>query len=261
MKCGLSRIARRYSPGVRATAALSLLGPLLVVGGCGSSTGVGAGEEDTPTMTAEEPSPDSEDGGGGYTSSWWMADGQPQPGSGPPPAKELAVFQEPAKPSDEFPSSAGEDGFDYDGVPEKYRPGKELFSQARLLLAGAGAERVDLFGVPTEKGWVCLHLVASSDAMAGGGGTCIPALSEGVAFSMSGTPAAYDVFGVIANEVRGVRIVAGKRSEQAVLGRNAFFVQADPKEICPTEIESQSQNVSLNSEGTAADRDASLGCS
>jgi hypothetical protein len=86
---------------------------------------------------------------------------------------------------------------------------------------------------------------------------------------MSGTPAAYDVFGVIANEVRGVRIVAGKRSELAVLGRNAFFVQADPKEICPTEIESlilekakgQSQNVSLNSEGTAADRDASLGCS
>jgi hypothetical protein len=54
MKCGVSRIARRHSHGVRASIAVISLGFLLVAGGCGTSTGVGAGEEDTPTITAEE---------------------------------------------------------------------------------------------------------------------------------------------------------------------------------------------------------------
>jgi hypothetical protein len=244
------------------------LGLLLAAGGCGSSTGVGAGEEDTPTTTAEEPSPDTDEADT-YASVWWIVVDQAQPGSGPPLAEELAVFQEHAKPSDAFPSSDGKEGWDDDSVPEKLRPGKELFSQARLLLAGAGAERFELFGVPTEKGWVCLYLTAADDATGRGGGGCISTLPDGVNFSMAGTRRVYDVFGVIANDVRGVRVVAGKRSEQAVLGRNAFFLQADPKEICPTEIEflilekakGETQKVSLNSEGTAADRDASLGCS
>lgn len=255
---------------MRATAASILLGLLLVAGGCGSSTGVGAGDEDTPTIISEEPepSPDDENASDSYTTSWWMVGGHAEPGSGPPPAKALAVFQEPATSSDALPSTADEDGLHDDGVPEKYRPGRELHSQSRLLLTDAGAESFDLFGVPTEKGWVCIHLVATEDAMGSGQGTCIPALAESVAYSMGGTPAAYEVFGLIANDVRGVRVVSGKRSERAVVGRNAFFFQADPKAICPTEIEAlilekakgPTEKVSLELERTSSDR-ASFGCS
>jgi hypothetical protein len=165
MKCGLSRIARRYSPGVRAFGAL-LVVLAFVAAGCGSSEmGAADGEttaEPTPTTAIEK-----EDVPGRTGVGWSVVRAQEAPPEGPPTAAKLAVFAEPAKPSDSF--SGSNKGLGLEG-PEEVRPGRQLFTRARLLVSPEDAEGFGLYGVPTEKGWVCLHLIDPGEGGSGASG-------------------------------------------------------------------------------------------
>jgi len=266
-----TRIARRYALGVRAPAVLLALALLLVVAACNSSPRAGAEGEDSGTSTAADPVPSSdEDGSDAYAYGWWTVNPQADPGA-EPLTKQLDVFREKAQPSDLFPGDRSDDPWGYEDVPEKFRPGSQIYSEARLLLPDAGVEKHDFFGVPSKKGWVCMHLLDPNDPLGAGSGTCINALTDGIVFVMVGTQSRYEVYGLAANEIHRIRIVAGQKSRDAVMGRNAFFLQADPKEICPTEIDflvlekekGQREKVPLDEPGfdeTPEPGDESFGC-
>jgi hypothetical protein len=271
VKCGESRIARRYFSGVRAPAAVLWLFLVLTAGGCGSGEmGAGEGEQATEPMTT---APDV--GEGDITSrsqvGWSMMAASGLRPTGPPTASKLAVFHEPAKPSDSFGSSDSENSWDFEGTPEKFQPGHEQFARARLLVPAAYGDGLSFFGVPTDKGWVCLHLVEEDDPEESVGGTCSRDLTGGIDYLMGGTQESFEVYGLIADDVRRVDVVANGTSWPAVVGRNAFIFQAHPQKICPTEIESlilerakgQRDEIEVYSPGPEeADRmdDSSFGC-
>lgn len=166
-----------------------------------------------------------------------MSEGRDLESIGRPTAAKLAAFQEPAKPSDSFASSDSENSWDMPGTPEKFQPGREQFARARLLVPAPDAGGLSFFGVPTDKGWVCLHLVEPDDPEGVASETCSRELTEGVDWVMGGSESQFQVYGLIADDVRGVDVVAKGTPWPAVVGRNAFIFQAHPKKICPTEIE------------------------
>jgi hypothetical protein len=160
--------------------------------------------------------------------------GQERPPTGPPTAAKLAVFGEPARPSDSF--SGSQDRLDLERMPEELRPGRQLLGRSRLLIPPADAEGFRLYGVPTEKGWVCLHLLDSGEPTGSGSSGCTRDLTEGVEYGMSGNESLFTVYGLVADDARGVKILAGGKTYPALLGRNSFIFQANPEKVCPTEV-------------------------
>ena len=222
---------------MRAAAALASAFLLFKAGGCGSGEmGAAEGEPATePTATAPAA---EEDGENWAPVMWSLSEGQDQPPTGPPTASKLAVFQEPEQPSDSFASSGSEDDWVAEGTSERFRPGHELFARARLLVPAAYAEGFRLFGVPTEKGWVCLHRVDPRDREGSGSGMCSRGLDDGIEYAMSGSQSLWAVYGLIADDVRAVKVVADGQPWPAVMGRSGFVFEAHPAKICPLEIES-----------------------
>ena len=113
--------------------------------------------------------------------------------------------------------------------------GAELTRESRLLIGTFGADRIQMFGVPTANGWVCPQFVYS-DGEEGDGGPCFSALRDGVSFSIEGDDGLYRVYGVAADDVRGVTVVTGTRRFAADMGRNGFVFETRPATVCPTEI-------------------------
>jgi hypothetical protein len=216
---------------VRAPTPFMLALVLLVATACGSREG-GAAEgeptsESTPATTLEGEAEGSWTGVG-----WSIGPAVEDPTKGPPDASKIAVFREPAKPSDSFTPSET-DLVEGKETPERFRPGEQLFDQARLLVRGDAGFK--LFGVPTEKGWVCLHFVEPSDPY-GFGRTCIRRLTYGE-YAMSGTESRFEIYALVADDIRRVEIVARGQAWSAVVGRNAFVFQAHPHKVCPADIE------------------------
>ncbi len=160
---------------------------------------------------------------------------QERPRTGPPTAAKLAVFGEAASPSDSF--SGSQDRLDFEGMPERLQPRRQLFGRAGLLIPAADAEGFRLYSVPTEKGWVCLHLLEPAEPTGSVSSGRTRDLTEGIDYGMSGNESRFAVYGLVVDDTRAVKIVAGGRTNAALLGRNSFIFQASSEKVCPTEVE------------------------
>src|SRR5262245_58422083 len=204
------------------------------------AAGCGSGETDAadaePTVEAAPTTVPEGDDGPHEAVAWGVMRGQEPHPTEPATAAKLAAFAEPTKPSDSFSGTQAPSDLDK-GMPEGLRSGRELFARSRLLIPAADAEGFRLYGVPTENGWVCLHLLEPSEPLEGTSvGGCTRNLTEGIDYAMSGNGDSFRVYGLVADDVSGVEILANGKPYPAILGRNAFFFQADPKEVCPTEL-------------------------
>jgi hypothetical protein len=232
----VSRIASYYPASVRASFAFGAVVLLLTAAGCGTSKQT-AGSDDSPTNTAAQKSPPADEQRGFAWSRSMAGDELPSTDE-LPLVKQLAVFETQVEPTDALPQPPIEDPFSDDDLPEKYRPGRVLSSQSRHLLSEEEPRRLSLFAAPSEKGWVCAYLIDPKDELSGVSGECIHGLlSERVFFWMSGTESRYEVYGLAANDVRRVLVVAKGERHPAVVGRNGFLFEARPTDICPTDID------------------------
>jgi len=166
-----------------------------------------------------------------FSSPWGVDIAQPEPEPGAAPlAEQLAVFAGARDASDKL-------GFSEETPPDM-ASGKELFSQSRLLLPQGPIYGEQLFGVPTAKGWVCPYLLPPDGGeWDAGGGSCWYALRDGISFDMEGEGSVYRLYGVVANDVKSVSIVAGDRSYSAQMGRNAFAFEMKSNAVCPADID------------------------
>jgi len=120
-----------------------------------------------------------------------------------------------------------------DEVDESLRPGTLLLDRSRLLLANLGVRKKAFFGFPTSKGKVCILIT-------GGPAGCAEDLDPGsVSWGefdpdrlVDGVPMA--VYGLAADDVVRVEVVAGGERHLARLANNAFFYEpADPAAPAP----------------------------
>jgi hypothetical protein len=163
-------------------------------------------------------------------SSWGVSISEPpRSESEPKLVQQLEVFREKRTAADTFvalvPPDEGSDTAE----------GKELTGESRLLIGTFGSERMQMFGVPTENGWVCPQFVYS-DGEEGDGGPCFSTLRQGVSFSIDGDDSFYWVYGVAADDVKDVTVLTATKRFAADMGRNGFVFEASPAAVCPTEI-------------------------
>jgi hypothetical protein len=114
--------------------------------------------------------------------------------------------------------------------------GKEIYGQSRLFTTSNGPDDIVVFGVPTENGWVCPHFVYT-DGEETESGPCWSTLRRGVGFSLEGDGSFYRLYGVAADDVLGVDVVAAGNRFHADMGRNSFVFGAKTVAVCPTDID------------------------
>lgn len=209
--------------GMRAVSVSAAVAVLLLASSCG------ARQEATRERPAATQPVQTETNA--LSSSWGVDIVQPQPGPGAVPlAKQLAVFAAARAVADKL-------SFSEETSPDM-ASGKELFSQSRLLLPEGPIQGQQLFGVPTAKGWVCPYFVyPDGDEWDAEGGPCWFSLLDGIAFSMEGEGSVYRLYGVVANDVKSVSVVAGDRPYRAQMGRNAFAFEMKSNAVCPADID------------------------
>jgi hypothetical protein len=201
---------------MRAATCFAFVAVVVSATACGAErASPGAGQTSTSTDTA---------------SSWGVSINEPpRSGSEPELVRQLRVFGEKRTAADTFVSMVPPaDGSDT-------AEGAELTRESRILIGTFGAERIQMFGVPTANGWVCPQFVYS-DGEEGDGGPCFSTLRDGVSFAIDGDDSLYRVYGVAADDVRGVTVVTGTSRFAAEMGRNSFVFETSPAVVCPTEI-------------------------
>ena len=91
-----------------------------------------------------------------------------------------------------------------------------LKDDARLLLAGAGLEGGDLVGAPTTNSEVCVAILPRES------GSCGKWLDFGLQVNGEQRAGRLLVYGVVADEVQGVEVVASGHRRHARMGENAY---------------------------------------
>ena len=151
---------------------------------------------------------------------------------------ELAVFSRPRRPADMFPLIAINHGSDS-------AEGRELGGQSRLLLGGVstedidelGPQRLSLYAVPTDRGWVCAYIVYDDLGELGVGGACEHGLVEGFGLELHGEGPLYRLYGLVENGIERAWVQVRNRLLPARVGGNGIYFEANATEVCPTEIE------------------------
>ena len=153
----------------------------------------------------------------------------------PPLVEQLGVFSRPRTAADVIPRADLELG-EEDGAKADEYEGEELLGRSRLALADAGSRSIDVYLVPTTKGFVCKYVVDPTDELAGGHGGCDHALSDGYTMQLSGTDKRLEVEGLVADSVRRVEIEVWDRRVEADVGGNAYYLDMTLERSCPEAV-------------------------
>jgi hypothetical protein len=210
---------------------VAALACLMSVAGCGAKTDARQAESQPGT---DSPTTESSVVFGG----WGTEMAEPEFDEPVTLTDELAVFSRPRQPADMFPTTVIDHGSDS-------AEGRELGGQTRLLLAGVstedidelGPQRLSLYGVPTDRGWVCAYIVYDDLGELAVGGACEHGLVEGLGLELHGDGPLYRLYGVVENGIERAWIQVGERRLPARIGGNGIYFEAKATEVCPTEIE------------------------
>lgn len=155
-------------------------------------------------------------------------------------AQELAVFSRRRRPEDVFPTTVV--NADMGSVE-----GREVAGQSRLLIPGVATEEIDelgpqrlsLYAVPTDRGWVCTYVVYEDlgDFADGMTGACEPGLVHGFGLELHGVGPSYRLYGVVEDGIERVSIRVGDRLLPARVGSNGIYFAAQATDVCPVDIE------------------------
>jgi hypothetical protein len=152
-----------------------------------------------------------------------------------PLAEQLAVFSRPRGTADAVPSDALKLA-KADGWKSGEYEGHELLQQSRLALSDAGSRRVDIYLLPTTKGFVCKYVVDPTDEFAGGPSGCDHALADRYTMEMSGTRNRLEVEGLVEDSVRRVEVEVWGRRIEADVGGNAYYLDMTLERSCPEAV-------------------------
>jgi hypothetical protein len=157
-------------------------------------------------------------------------------------ARELAVFSRRRKPEDAFPTEV----VHLEPDPAEAE-GRELGAQSRLLIAAVatedidelGPQRLSLYAVPTDRGWVCTYVVYEDlgDFADGMAGACEHGLVHGFGLELHGVGPWYRLYGVVEDDIERVSLRVGARLVPARVESNGIYFEADAREVCPVDIE------------------------
>lgn len=155
-------------------------------------------------------------------------------------AQELAVFSRRRRPEDVFPTTVA--NADMGSVE-----GREVAGQSRLLIPGVATEEIDelgpqrlsLYAVPTDRGWVCTYVVYEDlgDFADGMAGACEPGLVHGFGLELHGVGPSYRLYGVVEDGIERVWLRVGDRLLPARVASNGIYFEADARKVCPADIE------------------------
>ena len=149
----------------------------------------------------------------------------------------MRVFAKAAAGADQLPGPAAAVVESFDnapGVPEDTLTGRPQLDQARLVLSNVGPSgTASLYAVPTSKHLLCAVWYPD---MAGGG--CFQGFAPGspVLFGQSVQDGVSYIWGFLTNDVKGVSIIEKSTPHPAILGRNAFYFDANSPTSQPTAI-------------------------
>jgi hypothetical protein len=157
--------------------------------------------------------------------------------TGPPLVDRLSVFARPRRPGDAVPPGTLALA-DVDGAELEAFEGEQLLERSRLALSNAGSRNLDIYLVPTTKGFVCTYVVEPKDEFAGGHGGCTHVLApEGYTVQMSGTDDRVEVEGLVDDSIRRVQVEVWGRPIEAEVDGNAYYVDAAVERSCPEAVE------------------------
>lgn len=145
-------------------------------------------------------------------------------------AKQLAAFARPRRSTDGFVHDTLDRGSDS-------AEGQEKPSASRRLLSDLGPGGLTLFGVPTDRGWVCTYLIDEETFEEVDGGTCEDTLVGGFGLDLSGEGTFYRLYGVVANDIEHVSVSADGLRYPAQIGENGFYFETKTTLICPVDID------------------------
>jgi hypothetical protein len=149
---------------------------------------------------------------------------------------QLSVFSRPRRPADAIPRLALELAESH-GLDREAFEGRALIDQSRLAIANAGSRNVDIYLVPTTKGFVCSYVVDPTDEFAGGLGGCDHALApEGYTVGMSGTEDRLEVEGLVDDSVQRVDVEVWGRLIDAEVAGNAYHLDTTVEKSCPAAV-------------------------
>jgi hypothetical protein len=189
-----------------------------------------AGEE----VEGREETAGAEDAGASWTwvSVGWSASSDSSESNAPDLADQLAVFSRPRRPADAVPRDAPELASNLEAFE-----GEARLDESRLAIANAGNRNVDVYLVPTTKGFVCKYIVDPTDEVAEGFGGCDHALAqEGYTVEISGTEHRLEVEGLIEDSVQRVEVELWGRPVEAEVAGNAYYLDTTVEKSCPTAV-------------------------
>jgi hypothetical protein len=177
----------------------------------------------------------------GDTRSWsWAsfsaASSVPSESNAPPLVGQLSIFSRPRRTTDAVPRDAV--GLvEPAALAREEFEGRALLGQSRLAIANAGTRNVDIYLVPTTKGFVCSFVVDPTDEFAGGLGGCDHSLSpEGYTVGMSGTEHRLEVEGLVEDSVQRVEVEVWGRPVEAEFAGNAYYFDETVERSCPAAV-------------------------
>jgi hypothetical protein len=186
------------------------------------------------TEAAEEDGADVDNEAVGWV---WVTLGASDPvdSDAPPLAEQLGVFSRPRRTADAVPRAALELREAHGAKLDEYQ-GQELLEKSRLALSDAGSRSIDVYLVPTTKGFVCRYVVDPTDEFGESDGGCDQALPDGYTMQMSGTAGRLEVEGLVADSVRRVEIEVWDRRVEADVGGNAYYLDVTLERSCPEAV-------------------------
>jgi hypothetical protein len=160
----------------------------------------------------------------------------PSESNAPPLVGQLSVFSRPRRTTDAVPRDTVE-LVERAALAREEFEGRAFLDQSRLVIANAGSRNVDIYLVPTTKGFVCSYVVDPTDEFAGGLGGCDHALApKGYTVGMSGTEHRLEVDGLVADSVRRVEVEVWARLVEAEIAGNAYYLDTTVDKSCPSAV-------------------------
>lgn len=151
----------------------------------------------------------------------------------------LAVFAVPRAQDDQLPPelaasvTALEGGTD---VPAHYRNGALKLAESRVLLRDAGTAHWSLYAFPSARGFTCYALTHGPQSCHRDFTADRPIGS--VIFDEDGLRRGgpTTIFGLLPNNVTGIRILVGNASYEPIIGRNAYLFELPDGATQPDQI-------------------------
>jgi len=130
-------------------------------------------------------------------------------------------------------------------VASSLAPGGVSASHAHLLLSDVGSAGNSVYAASTDKGRVCIF---ETDGPAG----CVNRFDSSMPIAWMGgwqNGSISSLAGLVPDDVVGVALEEGSKTQQATLGNNAFYVEpsADPSAIIVTYEDGSTQSLALPS--------------